>query len=159
MKYLNVPLSQVICISDTHYNSTSMQNIPLEMKSNLSGPNVDFKSSKSSLTSSPPRIKQKPSCCSKVAMVIFRVFYWIFYILIHLLFILFFVLTAYFPCTVIRDVDTYRSTADMYTVRIPKHKPIALHMKCTGTGPETILYENCLGCKNYSFLSTDFACI
>lgn len=119
------------------------------MKTNLSGSNVDFKSSKSSLTSLPPRIKHNPSCCSKAATVIFRVFYWICYILIHLLFVLFFVLTAYFPCTVIRDMDTYRSTADMYTVRIPKHKPIALHMKCTGTGPETILYENCLGCKNF----------
>ena len=120
----------------------------METKSDLSASNMDFKSSKSSLTSLPAKIKYQQSWCSKCFVVTFRTIYWIFYILIHLLFILFFVQTAYYPCTAIRDLGTYRSMSDMYTVRVSKHKPIALHMKCIGTGPETILYENGLAGKS-----------
>ena len=120
----------------------------METKSDLSASSMDFKSSKSSLTSTPPRTKyREQSFCSKCLVLIFRIVYWIIYILTHLLFILFFVLTAYYPCTAIRDTDTYRSSSDMFTVRVSRHKPIALHMKCTGTGPETILYENGLAGK------------
>ena len=63
-------------------------------------------------------------------------------LLFQILFLLFFGLSAYYPCSVIQDIDEYRLTSDMYTVRVGQHQSIALHMKCTGTGPETLMYEN-----------------
>lgn len=141
--------------TDNHYNSNNQLHIPLETKSDLSGGgSMDFKSSKSSLTSTPPKYERtKSRCCPKFFLWMFRIFYWIFYILTHVLFLLFFVLTAYYPCSVIKDMEDYRWTSDMFTVRVPQHQPIALHMKCKGRGPETLVYENGLGGRHCHIFS------
>ena len=56
-----------------------------------------------------------------------------------------FLFTAYHPCCVIDDTVRYREDVSMVTVTVRGHRPLALFVKCAGTGSETILFENGLG--------------
>ncbi len=102
-------------------------------------------------------VEEKPpqqGCCSRCCLYLARFLFWIIYLLTILLFLVFFILSAYQAGASVRDVLRYRDDANMFTIEVPNHKPLALYMQCTGAGKETILYENGLG--DSVFLSWSF---
>ena len=92
----------------------------------------------------PQNDKQKCSC-KDCCSVCFKIFFGLIYGFIQFILILLFALSAARPIFIALDVNNYRDGDYLYKVDISDHYPLALSLRCTGSGNETILLENDAG--------------
>ena len=85
------------------------------------------------------------ACCEKTCHVLFGLLYF----LTQLILVVIFALSACHPAFIVADTLKYRTNADMYTVNLEGHRPLAMFLKCRGQGNETLIYENGLGSEAY----------